>query len=137
MQEINQIRSVTGHLLAAVRRAFGRVFLTFLGFGVVGGGAVEGANFFTNGHHLTPVGNVAAIVFGLVLAYAAGLTVAVVEAVRALNEAIKEVVAEGQKAEKAALGEVEKLAGGTEGVAGGLIKTVEGGLQNLGHKSGQ
>lgn len=130
MQEIRQIQGVGGHIFAALRRALGRVILTFLGFGVGGAAIVEGTSYLSTRQVFSTLPNVAAIVFGVVLAYAAALTVIVAEAIRALTEAIRDIVNDAGNVEKSALGAVEKAAGGAEGAAGNLVKTVEGGLQS-------
>ena len=134
MQDLKRIESAAGHVFAAIRREFGRIFLTFVGGLAVGAAAVEGggAYFSQFGHTLT---NVAAGIFGVVLGYAAALTVAIVETVRALIRLIRESTTEVEKVEKAVVGDVGKLGGeagklggDVEGKLGSIVKAVEGDL---------
>lgn len=126
--DIRRIQTVGGHLFGALRRAFGKIVTSFLGAFVVGAGAVEGIHFFANNQGVpTTLTNVAAAAFGVVLGYAAGLTTAVVEAIRGILEA-------GRDAVKDAEGEISKVTQGAEGLVGGAIKAVEGGVQNLEHR---
>ncbi len=135
MQDLRRIQSVGGHVFAAVRRAFGRIFLAFLGGGVVGAGAVLGTaaiSTHTIGQTLTTV---AAVVFGVVVAYAAALTVAVTETVRALIQLVREASDEATKAEKAALTDVTKATGDAGSVVGNVVKAVEGQVGKLEHRA--
>jgi hypothetical protein len=116
-QDIRRAQSVTGHLLAAVGRAFLKVVGFFLLFGVIGAGAVEGAAFGTSSTHAIPgtLTHIAAAVFGVVLGYAAGLTTAVIEAIRGLIEAGKEGVKEAEKVEQTVTGDIGNVIKGVEG----------------------
>ncbi len=134
-QDIRRVETAAGHIFRAVRRAIGKVLLWFvIGLGV-GGGAVEGVGAFGKGFTTiqapTTLTHIAAIAFGLVLAYAAALTMAVSEAIRALIEAGKDVEQGAVKVEKAVTGEVGSIASGGEGVLGGVLKSVEQGAQRL------
>jgi hypothetical protein len=83
------------HLLGALRRAIGRVFLWFFLVLIVSGVAVEVIAYFASGHptlsHYSPSmwTNIAAIGLGLAFAYAAALTVIVGEVVRFLVSSIQ------------------------------------------------
>jgi len=121
MQDIKQIQSVTGHLLAAVGRAFVKIVASFLGFAAIGAAAIEGISLAQTGG-LSTLGHIAAGAFALVLGYAAGLTVAVTEAIRALIDAGKEAGKEVVNVEKTISTD-----------AGNLVKTAEGEIQKLEH----
>jgi len=135
-QDIRRVETAAGHIFRAVRRAIGKVLLWFVvGLGV-GGGAVEGVSLFHNGFASgaqtpTLLTHIAAGAFGLVLAYAAALTMAVTEAIRALIEAGKDAEQGVMNVEKTVTGEVGKVAAGGEGVLGGVLKSVEQGAQRL------
>jgi HAMP domain-containing protein len=135
-QDIRRVETAAGHIFRAVRKAIGKVLLWFVvGLGV-GGGAVEGVGLFHNGFSSgaqtpTILTHVAAVAFGLVLAYAAALTTAVTEAIRALIDAGKEAEQGVVNVEKTVTGEVGKIATGSEGVLGGVLKSVEQGAQRL------
>ena len=133
-QDIKRIQTVGGHILGAVFRAFGKVVGFFLLFGVIGAGIIEGTAFGLNNSFGKGLTNITAIAFGVVLGYAAGITTAVVEAIRALIDAGKEATAEAEKVGGAAIGDVGKVAGGTEGVLGGLVKGVEAQVGKLEHR---
>lgn len=122
MQDIKQIQSVTGHLLAAVGRAFVKIVASFLGFAAIGAAAIEGTAFFNQQGSLNTLDHIAAGAFALVLGYAAGLTVAVTEAIRALIDAGKEAGKEVVNVEKTISTD-----------AGNLVKTAEGEIQKLEH----
>src|SRR5258708_32400136 len=69
------------HLLSALRRAIGRVFLWFFLLLIVGGGATELVAYFAAGrpspYAPTLLVHITAAIIGLVLGYAAALTVLV------------------------------------------------------------
>jgi hypothetical protein len=135
-QDIRGIETAAGHIFRAVRRAIGKVLLWFVvGLGV-GGGAVVGVGLFHNG--LTSgvqspnlLTHIAAGAFGLVLGYAAALTTAVSEAIRALIDAGKDVEQGAAKLEHTVATDAGRLASGGEGVLGGVVKSVEQGAQRL------
>jgi hypothetical protein len=117
MQDIQHARTAAGHILSAVGRAFFKVAGFFLLFGVIGAAIVEGVSFFSSSSHTFggTLTTVAAIAFGIVAGYAAGLTTAVVEAIRALIDVGKDTVKEVETAGKDAMGEAGKVVGGIEG----------------------
>ncbi len=136
-QEIKSIQSVSGHILSAVGRAFGKVLSSFLIFGVIGAGIIEGTSFAALSPHTIggTLTHITAAAFGLVLGYAAGITTAVAEAIRALIDASKEATKEAENVGKAAIGDVAKVGTGAEGVLGGIVHAVEGGVDKVEHKS--
>ena len=73
--------SILSHVFKALRRAIGRVLLWFLIGFVVGAAIVEGIGFAAAGGHFVLLGHIAAAVAGLALAYAASLTVLVIEVI--------------------------------------------------------
>lgn len=90
------------HLLGALRRAIGRVFLWFFLLLIVGAAGTEVAAYFVLGHpaSYTPAGltHVVAVAIGLVLGYAAALTVLVGEVIHfmvaSVHTAEREIKAE-------------------------------------------
>ncbi|HEX6540136.1 MAG TPA: hypothetical protein VF040_00135 [Ktedonobacterales bacterium] len=106
--------SVVGHLLGGLRRAIGRVFLWFLVFGLIGAGIVEVVALVETHSTPTTLTHIIAAAMGLVLGYAAGLTVLVSEVIRFLVEAIHE-------AEKT----VGDDLGNIGGIAGGVAQAIE------------
>lgn len=93
------LESTAFHVFGAFGRAIGRVILWFLGFLVVGAAAVEVVARVVIGHPNTALLNIGAVVVGLVLGYAAGLTVIVREVVSALVGVVREVRKIGQDGE--------------------------------------
>lgn len=76
--------SAAFHLLGALRRAIGKVFMWFFLMLIVGGGASEAVGYMVGGHHLHVLTHIAAAAVGLTLGYAAALTVLVGEVIRFL-----------------------------------------------------
>lgn len=106
---------VIGHLLGGLRRAIGRVILWFLIFGLIGAGIVEVISMVeTKGASPTVLTHITAAVIGVVLGYAAGLTVLVSEVIRFLVEAARE-------AEKGVQGDLGSLGN----IAGEVGKAIE------------
>lgn len=130
MQDIRKIESVTGHLLAAVGRAFLKIVTFFLSFAAIGVAGVEGVSYASGLHAPTVLTHIAAGVFGAVLGYAAGLTTAVTEAIKGLIEAGKDAAKEVQNVEKTALGDLAKV----QGAVGTVAKAVGNEAQNLEHR---
>ncbi len=133
-QDIRRIETVSGHILRAVGRAFVKVFSSFIIFGAIGAGAVEGVSYFGVTNHPTTLTHIAAGVFGVVLGYAAGLTAAVVEAIRALIDAGKEAEKGAVRLEQTVASDAGKVIGGAEGGVEGIVKAVGHEVQNLEHK---
>jgi hypothetical protein len=88
--------------------------LFFLIFGLIGAAIVEGAAFFETKTGPTTVTHIIAAAIGLTLAYAAGMTVLMVEVIRFLIGAVKE-------AEKTVEGELGNLGG----IVGEVGKAIE------------
>ena len=105
---------VVGHLLGGLGRAIWRILLWFLIFGIIGAAIVEGYSFFEIKGGPTVVTHIVAAAIGLTLAYAAGLTVLMVEVIRFLIGAVKE-------AEKTVQGEMGNLGG----IVGEVGKAIE------------
>ena len=106
--------NVVGHLLGGLRRAIGRVLLWFLIFGLIGAGIVELVAFVETSHGPGLFTNITAAVIGVVVGYAAGLTVLVAEVIRFLAEAVNE-----------ARQTVEGDLGHLGGIAGEVGKAIE------------
>ncbi len=100
---------VVGHLLGGLRRAIGRILLWFLIFGLIGAAVVEVVAFVEGGNKLPPglFTNITAAVVGIVVGYAAGLTVLVAEVIRFLAEAVRDA----QKNLEGDLGTLGNVAG--------------------------
>lgn len=92
-----QAASTIFHLLGALRRAIGRVFLWFFLTGIVAAIVVEAVGFFATAnrtnYHPGVLTNITAAVIALALAYSAALTVLV-------GEVIRFIVGSAEKAEK-------------------------------------
>ena len=88
------------HFLGALRRAIGRVILFALLFFIIGVALIEGLAFIIGSRPYTPalITHITAAIAGIILAYAAALTVLASEAIRALVDAIRDVEG-GVKAE--------------------------------------
>ncbi|HEV2404627.1 MAG TPA: hypothetical protein VGR88_04205 [Ktedonobacterales bacterium] len=90
--------STAFHLLGALRRAIGKVFMWFFLLLIVGAGASEIVGYAVGGHHLHLLTHIAAAAVGLTLGYAAALTVLVGEVIKVLvgtvHSAEKEVKTE-------------------------------------------
>ncbi|HEX9056650.1 MAG TPA: hypothetical protein VF818_03880 [Ktedonobacterales bacterium] len=99
------------HILTALQRAFRAVavtgLITFLAVGVV----TEIAAYFLDGNQLPPPGgaNLAAAALAVAFGYAAAITVAVEEILRAIIKTIELIVEESEKLAAAALHEGETL----------------------------
>ncbi len=85
------LESTAFHVFGALGRAFGRVVLWFFALLIVGFGGVELVSGVILQHPATLFVHIGAVVVGLVLGYAAGLTVLVREVVRALIGVIREI----------------------------------------------
>ena len=108
------VTSTLFHLLGALRRAIGRVLVVFLLFLIISAAIVEALAYFTLHHNGLPE-HVAAAVIGVVVGYAAALTVLVGEAIRLLIEAIQTVEKDVQS----------EVSGGVK-ILDTVIKTIEG-----------
>ena len=88
------------HLLGALRRAVARVILFGLLFFIIGIALIEGLAYIVGSRPYTPalITHITAVITGLILAYAAALTVLATEAIKALVDAIRDVEG-GVKAE--------------------------------------
>ena len=88
------------HLLGALRRAVARVILFGLIFFIIGIALIEGLAYVVGSRPYTPalITHITAVIAGIILAYAAALTVLATEAIKALVDAIREVEG-GVKAE--------------------------------------
>lgn len=102
------------HLLGAMRRAIGKVFLFFILFLIIGFVLMEALLFFVgNSSSLSAIpliNHIAAVIVGLTLGYAAAITVLAAEAIRFLVSTVRDV-------EKGVQGE---LSGGAK-----ILQTVE------------
>ena len=110
------LESSAFHVLGAFGRAIGRVILWFFILLIVGFGAIQGVAAATN--HLGLFSYIGGAVVGLVLGYAAGLTVIVGEVVRILVGVVHELQAIVKDGET----DVGSIVGRLEGVISGSKK---------------
>ncbi|MEO7000762.1 MAG: hypothetical protein ABI068_03080 [Ktedonobacterales bacterium] len=82
---------ILGHLWRGFWRALGQIILWFLIGFVIAALIVEAVGYFEGGLHFPPslLTDIAAIVMGLAIGYAAGLTVLVFAVVRLLVETVQ------------------------------------------------
>ena len=109
------LESTAFHVFGAFGRAIGRVILWFLALLIIGFGAVEAVARLVIGHPNTVLLNIGAVVVGLVLGYAAALTVLVREVVGALIGVVREVRKIGQDGET----DISKILSRIEGAIAG------------------
>jgi len=99
-----------GHIVATLFRAFVRIFLAAVFCGVIGAGVTLLVAFVKTSHWppdtLTLI---AAIAVGVLALYAGGVTVLMHEAVRALEEAAKDVEKDAGSAIKGAAQAVQEI----------------------------
>jgi hypothetical protein len=81
------------HLLGALRRAVGRVLIFGLLFLVIGAGLIEGLAYIIGSRPYQPVliTHITAAIAGVILGYAAALTVLAGEVIHAFIDAIRDV----------------------------------------------
>lgn len=103
---------VAGHLVKTFFKAIGRIFATAIFCGIIGFGVVLLIAFVKVGHWAPDVLTwVSAVAVGVLALYAGGITVLMQEAVRALQEAAKDIEHEAGSALKGAgtvVQEIEK-----------------------------
>ena len=97
------------HILHGLRRALRAVALTFLIVALVAAGATELIGSFLT--HSFPTGptHLAAAAIAIAFGYAAAITVAIEEILRAIIKAVEIIVEEAEKVEKKAVQEIEVL----------------------------
>jgi hypothetical protein len=109
---VSVLGSVAKHILHSLRRAFIAISVTGLSVAVVAGVATEALASVLTGK-FPPGGptHLAAAAMAIAFGYAAGMTVAIVEILKGLVEAIELVVKETEKLAAEALHEAERLGG--------------------------
>ncbi len=90
------VTSTLFHLLGALRRAAARVILFGLLFLLIGIGVIEGLAYIvgrssSGSYNPAVITHITAAITGVILAYAAALTVIATEAIRAFIDAIRDV----------------------------------------------
>lgn len=102
---------VTAHILATFFRAIGRIFLAAIICGIIGAGVVLLVAFVKSNGHWPPdlLTIISAVAVGVLSLYAGGITVLMREAVRALQEAVKDVEANTGTALKGAETVVQEI----------------------------
>lgn len=100
-----------GHIIGTLFRAIFRIIFIGILCGAIGAGIILLVAFVTPGGHWPPslLTKVAAIVVGILALYAGGITVLMVEAVKALQEAAKGVENEAGTAFKGAGAIVQEI----------------------------
>lgn len=100
-----------GHIIGTLFRVIFQVIFVGLVCGVIGAGIVLGAAYFEGGAHWPPsvLTEIGAIAVGVLALYAGGITVLMVEAVKAAQAAIKNVEGEAGTALKGAGAIVQEL----------------------------
>lgn len=98
------------HILHGLRRALRAVALTFLIGALIAAGATEAVGAFLT-HSFPPPGptHLAAAAIAITFGYAAAITVAIEEILRAIIKAVEIIVEEAEKVEKKAVQEIEVL----------------------------
>jgi hypothetical protein len=109
------LESTAFHIFGAFGRAIGRVILWFFILLIVGFGAVEGYVHFFVSHPATVFDHIGAAALGLVLGYAAALTVIVREVAGALIGVVREIRKIGTEGET----DVGKIVSRLEGAISG------------------
>jgi hypothetical protein len=102
-----------GHIFATLAKAIGRILLTGIICGVIGFAAIAGFAYYRH-NALTTLDYIVAAVVGVLALYAGGVTVLMVEAVKAAIAGAREVGKEAGVAAKDAgglVGEIEKEIG--------------------------
>lgn len=108
--------SIAFHVLGALRRAIGRVILWFFVLLIVAAITVEIVGYIAAGQHIVTLTHVAAAIMGVILGYAAALTVLVGEVVRFFVKTLRD-------AEQELKGEI--------GAGAKIVDTVIEGVENL------
>jgi hypothetical protein len=106
------IMRVTGHILATLFKAIGRIFLAAIFCGIIGAGIVLLVSFVksSGGAHWPDLLTIiTAVAVGVLSLYAGGVTVLMREAVRALQVAAKDVEKDAGSAFKGAESVVQQV----------------------------
>jgi hypothetical protein len=109
---VSVLGNVAKHILHSLRRAFIAISITGLVVAIVAAGATEVIAGFLTHEFPTGATHLAAAAMAVAFGYAAGMTVAVVEILKGLVEAIELVVKEAEKLGAEALHEAERLGSG-------------------------
>lgn len=148
---VGVLGNVAKHILHALRRAFIAISVAGLSVAVIAAIATEAVAAFLTQNFPTGATHLAAAAMAVAFGYAAAMTVAIVEILKGLVEAIELVVKEAEKLGGEAIREVEKLGGeafhdvgrlgrsavgGVEHGVGGVIGGVEHGISGVEHSVG-
>jgi hypothetical protein len=129
---VSVLGSVAKHILHSLRRAFIAISIAGLSVAVVAGAATEGiAAFLTKSFPSGPT-HLAAAAMAIAFGYAAAMTVAIVEILKGLVEAIELVVKETEKLAAEAVHEAERLGGEALRDAGRAGRAALGGAETVG-----
>lgn len=153
---VSLLGSVAKHILHSLRRAFIAISITGLSVAVVAGVATEGIAAFLTKSFPSGATHLAAAAIAIAFGYAAAMTVAIVEILKGIVEAIELVVKETEKlagealreaeklggeavrdagrAGRAALGDAETVGRDAVGVVGGVVGGVEHGVGSVFHR---
>jgi hypothetical protein len=102
--------SEIGHILATLGKAIGRIFLIAIICGIIGFAIIVGGAYFGHSHHtISTLDYIIAAIVGVLALYAGGVTVLMVEAVKAAFAAVTDVGKEAGAAAKGAGGIVQGI----------------------------
>ncbi len=97
------------HILTGLRRAFYAVFLTGIVVALIAAAATEVVGAFLTHEFPSGANHLAAAAIAIAFGYAAAVTVAIGEILRAIIKAVELIVEEAEKVEKKAVEELEVL----------------------------
>lgn len=122
------------HILGGVRHALRAVVITGFIVALVVAGATEAVGAFLTKSFPTGPTHLAAAALAIAFGYAAAITVAIEEILRAIIKAVELIVEEAEKAEKKAVEEIEALArkGGEEALHFGRATVSDAGTVGRG-----
>ncbi|HEX6123386.1 MAG TPA: hypothetical protein VFY89_09505 [Ktedonobacterales bacterium] len=132
--EANRFMGVLGnvakHILHALRRAFIAISVTGLSVAVIAAVATEAVAAFLTQTFPTGATHLAAAAMAVAFGYAAAMTVAIVEILKGLVEAIELIVKEAEKLGGEVIHEVEKFGGEAIHDVGRLGRAAVGGVEH-------
>lgn len=127
---VGVLGNVAKHILHALRRAFIAISVAGISVAVIAAAATEAVAAFLNQSFPTGATHLAAAAMAVAFGYAAAMTVAIVEILKGLVEAIELVVKEAEKLGSEALHEVEKFGGEALHDVGRIGRSAVGGVEH-------
>lgn len=129
---VSVLGAVAKHILHSLRRAFIAIAIAGFSVAVIAAAATEALGAFLSKSFPTGPTHLAAAAMALAFGYAAAMTVAIVEILKGLVEAIELVVKETEKLAAEGLREAEKLGGEAFREAGRAGRSALGGAETVG-----